>query len=132
MPAKINKHLSETGQEAIDDKGRMIRVILENLAMKYRSMMDRMEDVAGGKLDVLHIVGGGTQNELLNQFAADATGKRVVAGPIEATASGNVIMQAIATGQLSSLEEARVLVRRSFDVKEYLPRDTQTWEKRID
>lgn len=129
MPKRINEHLVATGQQPIGDKGQMIRTILENLALKYRSIMAAIEDVTGETVDVLHIVGGGIQNELLCQFTANALAKKVVAGPIEATAIGNVIIQAIATGQIKSLAEGRNIVRNSFELKEYEPQDTSLWEE---
>jgi len=128
MPSRINKYLESTGQKPLADKGQMIRVILESLALNYRWVMEKLEYITGTKINTLHMVGGGIQNELLCQFAADAGGRKVIAGPIEATASGNVIMQAIATGQLKSLQQGRDIVRASFDVKEYTPRDTKLWD----
>ena len=129
MPKRINDYLTGTGQEAIDDKGQMIRTILENLALKYRSIMQAVEDVAGHKIDLLHIVGGGIQNELLCQFTANALGKKVITGPVEATASGNILMQAKATGQIRTLAEAREILRSSFELKEYQPQQTAVWEE---
>ena len=79
-------------------------------------MLERLEELTGKHLDPIHIIGGGTKNRLLNQFTADCTGRTVVTGPVEATAIGNVLMQAIALGQLGSLAEARAVVRTSFDV----------------
>ncbi|MDI9430388.1 MAG: rhamnulokinase family protein [Planctomycetota bacterium] len=132
MPTRINNHLTQTGQPTTADKGQMIRLVLESLALKYRRTLEAIEDVTGDPIDVLHIVGGGIQNELLCQFAADATGKRVVAGPIEATASGNILMQAIAAGRLKGIDEARAIVRHSFDLKEYRPQDTPEWTQRYE
>jgi rhamnulokinase len=132
MPKRINDYLVRTGQEPINDKGQMIRTILENLALKYCSRMEAIEDVAGEKVDVLHIVGGGIQNELLCQFTANALGKEVVTGPIEATASGNILMQAIATGQIKSLAEGRDIVRNSFGLKEYEPQETSVWREQYE
>jgi rhamnulokinase len=132
MPKRINEYLKETGQKPIDDKGPMIRSILENLALKYRSIMEAVEDVAEHKIDILHIVGGGIQNELLCQFTADALDKKVITGPIEATASGNIIMQAIATGQIKTLAEARRIIRNSFELKEYQPQDTSLWQEQYE
>jgi len=132
MPIKINKYLKQTGQSEIEDKGQMVRVILEALAFTYRRTIDQLEDVSGDSIKVLHIVGGGIQNELLCQFAADATGKKVVAGPIEATGAGNIIMQAIAAGQIKSIEQGKSLVRNSFEVKEYLPQDSQSWQRQYE
>jgi rhamnulokinase len=94
--------------------------------------MDAVEDVAGHKIEVLHIVGGGIQNELLCQFTANALGIKVVTGPIEATASGNILMQAIATEQITSLAEARQIIRKSFELKEYEPQDTELWQKQYE
>jgi rhamnulokinase len=132
MPKRINSYLKKTGQKPVNDKGQMTRTILENLALKYRTIMEAVEDVAGHKIDVLHIVGGGIQNELLCQFTANALGKKVVTGPIEATASGNILMQAIATGQIKTLAEARQIVRNSFELKEYQPQDTLLWQKQYE
>ena len=132
MPKRINDYLVRTGQKPIDDKGQMIRAILENLALKYRSILEAIEDVAGSEIDIMHIVGGGIQNELLCQFTASAIGKKVVTGPIEATASGNILMQAIATGQIKSLAEGRDIVRNSFGLKEYEPQETSVWREQYE
>jgi len=129
MPARINKCLAETGQKPTQDKGQMVRLVLESLALKYRSVLSAIEDVTGQPIEVLHIVGGGIQNELLCQFTANAIGRKVVTGPIEATAIGNILMQAKAAGQLKSIDEARQIIRNSFDLKEYQPQDTVLWEK---
>ena len=129
MPARINKYLTETRQGTIEDKGRMVRVVLESLAFKYRLVLERIEDVTSNRIEVLHIVGGGIQNELLCQFAANATGKKVIAGPVEATASGNILMQARATGQIKTPAQLRQIVANSFEMKEYQPHDTELWQK---
>jgi len=129
MPSRIKKCLSDTGQKPTQDKGQMVRLVLESLALKYRTVLSAIEDVTGSTIDVLHVVGGGIQNELLCQFTADATGRKVITGPIEATASGNILMQAKATGQLKSIDEARQVVRNSFEMKEYQPQNTALWEK---
>ena len=128
MPARINKHLADTGQQPTNDKGQMVRLVLESLALKYRSVLTAIQDVTGRTVEVLHLVGGGIKNELLCQFTADATGKKVVTGPIEATASGNILMQAKATGQVRSLDEARQIIRDSFELKEYEPQDVAKWD----
>jgi rhamnulokinase len=96
--------------------------------MKFRHVLGMCESLAGGRIDTIHIVGGGTQNRLLCQAAADASGRRVVAGPIEATAIGNVMVQAIANGDVGSIAEAREVVRRSFAVQEYEPHNTAAWD----
>lgn len=131
MPARINKYLADTGQKTIQDKGQLARVILESLALKYNSVLKMLEDISGKPVDILHIVGGGIQNQLLCQFAANATGKNVLAGPVEATAIGNIIMQAIGSGQISSLSKAREIVRNSIDLKSYQPQDTEAWAKEL-
>ena len=87
------------------------------------------EELAGGRIETIHIVGGGTKNRQLCQAAADACGRRVVAGPVEATATGNLMMQAVAAGDVASIAEAREVIRRSFPVEEYEPRDTAAWEE---
>ena len=132
MPKRINGYLTETGQKPIEDYGQMIRVILESLALKYRSVMEAIEDVTKEPVEVLHIVGGGIQNELLCQFTANAVGKKVITGPIEATAAGNVLMQAKAIGQIKSLTELRKTVRNSFELKEYQPQNTQLWDQQYE
>jgi len=129
MPAKINVYLKSTGQNVISDKGQMARVILESLAIKYRKTMEMLEDTIGDPIDVLHIVGGGIKNELLCQFAADAINKKVITGPAEATALGNIMMQAIATGQIKTVEQGRKLVAGSVELKTYTPQDVKVWEE---
>ena len=129
MPSRINAYLKETGQQTTQDKGQMLRIVLESLSMNYRWVLERIEEILNKKIDVLHMVGGGSQNYLFCQFIADAIGRKVITGPIEATASGNIIMQAIATGQVGSLAAAREIVGKSFETKEYLPMDTEVWQK---
>lgn len=128
MPEKVCKYCSESGQDIPQTKGEIIRVVLESLALKYRYVLGRLEELVGKPLDPIHIIGGGSRNRLLNQFTADCTGCKVVTGPVEATAIGNVLMQAIALGHLGSLAEARAVVRASFDVETYLPADRVDWD----
>jgi len=129
MPEKIRKFCSATGQAVPQTKGEIVRVALESLALKYRHTLERLEELSGKHLNPIHIIGGGTRNQLLNQLAADCTGRTVVTGPVEATATGNVLMQAIALGQISSLAEARAVVRNSFDVESYLPGSNSGWDE---
>jgi rhamnulokinase len=129
MPAKINGYLEEAGQSRIADKGQMIRVILESLALKYRWVIEKLEGILQQKIELVHVVGGGIQNELLCQFTADSAGRKVIAGPVEATAVGNVIMQARATGQIESLAEGRRIIRNSFELKSYQPGKTDRWDQ---
>lgn len=121
MPEKINDHLKSTGQQPIADKGQMVRVILESLAARYKDTLESLQTLTGRTVDVLHIVGGGCQNELLNQLTANAMGVKVVAGPIEATVLGSVLMQSIADGRIESLQAGREIVARSFPLKEFQP-----------
>src|SRR5690606_11880141 len=100
---------------------------LESLALRYRMVLGWAEELAGCTVKTIHIVGGGTQNRLLNQMAADACGRRVVAGPVEATAIGNVMMQAVSAGRLDSIAAAREVVRASFSVEEYVPVNPYPW-----
>jgi sugar (pentulose or hexulose) kinase len=107
----------------------MVRAILESLALKYRRVMEIIEGMSGEKIETLHIVGGGIKNELLCQFAADAINKKVVAGPVEATALGNIMMQAIATGQIKTIEQGRNLVAGSIEMNTYMPQDVKAWDE---
>ncbi|MHC4417758.1 MAG: rhamnulokinase, partial [Planctomycetota bacterium] len=132
MPARVNNYLAETGQKMINDKGQMARVILESLAFKYRTVAEAIEDIAEKPVEILHIVGGGIRNELLCQFTANAIGRKVITGPIEATAAGNILMQAKAAGQVKSLAELREIVRNSFELKEYEPQDSGLWDKQYE
>ena len=95
MPARIQKYCADTNQNVPQTKGQMLRVALESLALKYRLVLERLEELTGKHFDPIHIIGGGTKNRLLNQFAAECTGRVVITGPVEATAIGNVLMQAI-------------------------------------
>jgi rhamnulokinase len=129
MPERIRGYCARTDQRVPQSKGEVIRVALESLALKYRWVLERTEELSGKRLDPIHIIGGGTKNHLLNQLTADATGRTVVAGPVEATAIGNVLMQAIGLGDLNSLAEARTVARNSFPVKEYQPRRNTAWDE---
>jgi len=119
MPARIRAYCQRTEQKVPDTRGGIIRCVLESLALKYRWALERLEEVVGQRLEPLHTVGGGSRNTLLNQLTADATGRRVVTGPIEATALGNILMQLLALGEIGSIAEGRELLRHSFSLKEY-------------
>lgn len=121
MPARIQAYCRRTGQEVPETPGEIVRTALEGVALKYRWVLERLERLQGRPLETIHIVGGGTQNRLLSQFAADCTGSTVITGPVEATATGNLLMQLIALGKLASIDEAREVVRRSFDVAVFHP-----------
>ncbi len=132
MPARIRSFCQETGQAAPQSKGEVIRCVLESLAMEYRLVAGNLAEMVGHTLPVLHIFGGGSKNGLLNQFAANATGRTVVAGPVEATAIGNVLVQALALGQIGSMAEGRALVRRSFEVTTFEPKPSAAWDEAYD
>jgi rhamnulokinase len=129
MPGRIKDFCRRTGQTPPETKGAIMRSALESLALKYRWVIEKAETLIERPITTVHIVGGGTQNQLLNQFTANATGRAVVTGPIEATAIGNVLMQMLAVGQIGSLQEGRDLVRRSFPVETYQPQDTAAWDE---
>jgi len=122
MPARIVATCSESAQPAPETPGQFARAIFESLALKYRSVLSDLAEITGRAPKTLHIVGGGSRNALLCQFAADAAGISVVAGPVEATAIGNVLLQAIAAGRIANHAEAREVVRRSFEPVRYEPR----------
>lgn len=127
MTRAIAEYCKATSQPAPEEIGTMARVIFESLALKYRQTIESIEKITGRRIEVLHIVGGGAQNVLLDQFASSACGIPVVAGPYEATAAGNILMQMVGSGAISSVAEGRQVIRRSFDVQEYLPADVQRW-----
>jgi rhamnulokinase len=128
MPARIQAYCASSHQPVPQTIGEITRIIIESLAMKYVYTLRRVQAVSEQPIETLHIIGGGSQNRLLNQFSANATGCRVVAGPSEATAVGNVLVQMVAKGDLSTLEEARDLSRRSFLTDEFLPMDRDRWQ----
>lgn len=127
MPAEIRRWCQARGQRAPESEGQFIRCALESLALKYRMVLGWLEELAGARVEVIHIVGGGSQNELLNQFTANACGRPVVAGPIEATALGNVLVQARTSGALTTLSEMRSIVRASSVLKHYEPCEQPAW-----
>jgi rhamnulokinase len=129
MPAKIQAYCRETGQAVPEGREAILRCILESLALKYRWVITKLESMRREPVDALHIVGGGSKNELLNQFAADALGRPVIAGPVEATALGNILMQAVACGDVATLADARRIVRDSSDMKRHEPKDRAPWDE---
>ncbi len=128
MPAAIRAFCQETGQVVPATAGAMVRCVLESLALRYRMVLGWLRELSGAPIGTIHIVGGGTQNRLLCQMAADACNCRVVAGPVEATAIGNMMMQAVSAGDLRSIAEARDVIRQSFAVEEYLPQNPAGWD----
>lgn len=132
MPARIRNYCQRTGQVIPETKGEIIRCALESLALRYRWVIERLELLVNHPINTIHIVGGGSQNQLLSQFAADATRRMVIAGPVEATAAGNLMMQAISFGHIGSLAEGREVIRRSFEVTAYEPHESAGWDEAYD
>ena len=128
MPEAIRQYCSRTDQIVPDSEGAVLRCALESIAMKFRYTLKMCESLTGTKINTIHIVGGGTKNRQLCQAAANACGRRVVTGPIEATAIGNLMMQAVASGDVAGISEAREVIRNSFEVVEYQPQDAAAWE----
>jgi rhamnulokinase len=121
MPERIAEYCRARGFEVPQQAGEMTRLILESLAATYRKVLNNLEALLGRQIKRIHIVGGGSRNQLLNQLAANATGRTVIAGPTEATAAGNILVQAIGAGVVSGLSEARQIVARSFPLQTYQP-----------
>ncbi len=129
MPAEIRSFCSMTGQPVPSEHGQFVRIILEGLAFKYRMVLDQLREVSGKNLEKIHIIGGGSQNDLLSQFSANAAGVPVITGPVEATAIGNLMVQAMAKGHVNGLDEIREVIRNSFELKTFLPENQSEWEK---
>ena len=128
MVTAIGDYCRQTAQRAPDGPAAYVRAILESLALKYRVVVESLEELTGTPVSEIRIVGGGSRNRLLNQFTADATGRAVVAGPVEATALGNIAMQMVATDAVASLAEARDVIARSFPVERFEPSAHERWE----
>lgn len=129
MPSAIRVACARTGQPVPESVGAVVRTVLESLALKYRWVLGSLETLAGHRLDTIRIVGGGTQNRLLNQFAANACQRPVVTGPIEATALGNIMMQAIAMGYLDNVTAGRQAIAASIERQHYEPQDGDAWDE---
>ena len=128
MAEAIASWCHDTDQPVPQTPGQFIRCCVESLALKYRRVLSWLEELGGNKVEVVHIVGGGTKNDLLNQFTSNACGVPVVTGPVEATALGNVLIQARTAGRIGSLEEIRKVVRNSSDMNRYEPADQEQWD----
>jgi rhamnulokinase len=129
MAASIGAFCRQTSQAEPSGPPAYARAVFESLAFKYRNVLEALEAVTGTSFEEIRVVGGGARNRLLNQFTADATGRPVIAGPVEATALGNIAMQMIATGEVSSLDEARAVIARSFPVERYEPSNAERWDR---
>jgi len=122
MSMRIAEYCKQTGQRPPSNLPEMARTIFESLAFKYRWVIEKIEEISGRKVEVIHIVGGGSRNQLLNQLTAEITRRRVIAGPSEATTIGNAIVQMIALGEIEDIKRARRIISRSFELKIYEPR----------
>ena len=127
MPRQMADYCRRSGQELPRTHGEYSRTILESLALRYRQVLESLERLTGRRIRTIHIVGGGARNPLLNQFTADCTGRLVVAGPTEATAAGNILVQAIGAGELHGLGAVRAVVRKSFAPVRFEPRTDSAW-----
>ncbi|PJF41711.1 MAG: rhamnulokinase [Chloroflexi bacterium] len=129
MPARIREYCQHTGQPLPESVGQIMRTIYESLAFKYRVVLDDLIDLTGKTVERLHIIGGGSQNKLLCQMTADAIGRQVVAGPVEATALGNGIVQLITLGELDNIAQARDILRATTGMIDYEPQNTSIWDE---
>ncbi|MBO0796057.1 MAG: rhamnulokinase, partial [Ktedonobacteraceae bacterium] len=129
MPELIQQYCRQRGQRVPDTMGAILRCIIESLAMKHRFVLERIEQLVGQRFGGLHVVGGGVAHESLCQWTANALARPVWAGPQEATAIGNVLVQLMALGYIQDLQQARQVVRTSFEIKEYEPAEAERWEE---
>jgi len=121
MPKAIIQYCKKADKKISKDKGAIVRIVLESLAVKCKEIVEKIESLKKEPIETLYVVGGGAQNKFLNQLIANVTRKTVVAGPVEATAVGNIVVQAIGTGYINSISEARGIIRSSFEIQEYYP-----------
>jgi len=129
MPRRMAEFCQKTGQKVPEQPGQFVRISLESLAYRYRQVLELLESVLGYRIEVIHIVGGGSRNRLLNQFVASATGRTVVAGPTEATAAGNLLVQAMGAGEVDGLGQIRQVVRNSFELETFEPQPDPAWDR---
>jgi rhamnulokinase len=129
MPAAIREACRQTGQPIPESPGQVIRCVLDSLALRYRCVLGWLEELVDGTIEVVHVVGGGVQNQMLCQMTADACDRVVIAGPVEATAIGNVMMQAVSFRDVASVSQAREVIQRSFSVDRYEPRVPRQWDE---
>lgn len=129
MPARVQAFCRRTGQKVPQTVGEIMRCIYESLALKYRFAALQLQDATGKEFTALHILGGGTKDRLLCQMSANSTGLPVIAGPIEATALGNIVIQLVALGKLAGIDDGRELIAKTEALKQYTPQDTEQWDK---
>ena len=129
MPEKVQEFCRNTGQPVPEDKPQMVKCIMESLALKYRYVFEGLEKVVGKEIPNLHIVGGGCKNVMISQFTANVLNRTITTGPIEATSTGNIMAQLIALKELADMEEARQVIRNSFEIKKWEPEEAEKWEE---
>ena len=132
MIEAIKEYCRKTNQFVPETTGQIVRVIMESLAMKYKYTMQLLKELSPKPIEVLHVIGGGCHNEMLCRFTANALGMKVIAGPAEATALGNIMVQAIAAKRVNSLKEIRKMVSESVQIKTYEPEDAGLWNKKYE
>lgn len=128
MPGRIAAFCRRTGQPVPETPGQIVRTAFESLALRYKQTVEELEELQGRKIEVLHLVGGGCKGDILNQFTANAIEREVIAGPVEATALGNIMGQAIATGAIGSVQEGRDIIRNCTETKTFQPQDKDAWQ----
>ena len=129
MVDAIQNYCRETGQKVPEGYAEICRCIFESLAMRYRQVFDYLKEMASFPIEVLHIIGGGSLNNYLNQFTSNSLGVKVLAGPQEGTALGNIMLQAKASGEVKDIWEMRRIIANSLELKEFLPQDKQLWDE---
>lgn len=129
---RVKEYCQITSQPVPQTEGEIIRAVLQGLALRYRYVIEKLEEVSGRRMSTIHTMGGGTKNKLLSQFTADALGRRVISGPIEATSIGNIIIQAIANKDIESWQEGMAIIRNSFDILTFEPGDKAPWDEAYD
>ncbi len=130
MPSRLRRFCAQTGQDLSEEPGAVARCVFESLALKYRWVLEKVEEVSGQRAEKVHVVGGGARNALLCQLTAEATRRPVLAGPVEATALGNVMVQAYGRGYVGSLQDIRAVIRSSVEVRTHVPEDDAgEWEE---
>jgi rhamnulokinase len=129
MPEALARLSERAGQPRLTGPGEFARCIFESLAFRYRQTLEELKQITDKKIRKIHIIGGGSLNRPLCQFTANATGLPVISGPAEATALGNIMVQAMARGKIRSLNEARQILRNSFEFREYIPEDCSEWDR---
>lgn len=128
MEETIKKYCKDHNQPAIETRGQLVRCIFESLALRYRQVLENLQRLSPNPIEVLHVIGGGSRNDLLNQWTANAIGIPVIAGPSEATAIGNIMIQAVAAGQTADIASMRQLLSHAIHLKTFYPEHKETWD----